>query len=132
MMRRRSSQLPGSDLYGANRPGAFWRGRADAAPTGADWASAVRAAAIRRPAAVTAVVQRRVAELAPLDARLGVRSSSTFVPERYRLDAGLIRELRTRGFAVGGHRLAHDAKPFSSRRRFARRVQRINQHLRQL
>ncbi|TME19771.1 MAG: hypothetical protein E6I70_02910 [Chloroflexi bacterium] len=80
----------------------------------------------------TADGQRRVAELAELDAGFGFRSSFNFVPERYRLDRGLIRELRARGFEVGVHGLRHDGKLFSSSRRFARRVQRINQHLRQL
>ena len=62
-MRRRSSQLPGSDLYGANRPSAWLIALSAVCAsmsispmvmsvTATDWAAAVRAAAIHLPDAV--------------------------------------------------------------------------------
>jgi glycosyltransferase involved in cell wall biosynthesis len=76
--------------------------------------------------------QRRVRELADLDASYGFRSSFNFVPERYPLDRDLIEELKGRGFEVGVHGLNHDGKLFRSSRAFLRKAARINTHLRQL
>ena len=71
---------------------------------------------------------RRVAEL---ENRLGFRSSFNFVPERYRLDASLMEELRQQGFEIGVHGLTHDGKLFSSHREFMCRAERINGYLKQ-
>ena len=78
------------------------------------------------------VGQRLVPALADIEERMGFRSSFNFVPERYRVDHGLIASLRKRGFEVGVHDLKHDGKLFASRERFLRRAERINQHLRHL
>jgi hypothetical protein len=80
----------------------------------------------------TAEGQAFVPDLADLDASYGFRSSFNFVPERYALDRGLIKDLRRRGFEIGVHGLKHDGKDFRSRAEFMRRAQRINRYLRDL
>ncbi|HEX3270048.1 MAG TPA: hypothetical protein VHR15_05325 [Ktedonobacterales bacterium] len=70
-----------------------------------------------------------VPRLAELEERLGFRSSFNFVPERYPVDLALLSALRQRGFEVGVHGLRHDGRLFFSQRAFARRAEKINQHL---
>jgi peptidoglycan/xylan/chitin deacetylase (PgdA/CDA1 family) len=77
----------------------------------------------------TATGQRHVGEVADLEEQLGFRSSFNFVPERYRVDTGLIRDLRGRGFEIGIHGLKHDGRLFWSKTEFMRRAGRINRHL---
>ena len=73
--------------------------------------------------------QQHVREVAALDERYGFRSSFNFVPEKYRVDPDLIRELKQRGFEVGVHGLKHDGRLFSSKAVFDTRVKRINDYL---
>lgn len=73
--------------------------------------------------------QDNVRAVADLEESLGFRSSFNFVPERYPLNQGLIRELKDRGFEVGVHGLNHDGKLFSSYTEFNKRAQRINQYI---
>ncbi|TMD96744.1 MAG: hypothetical protein E6I72_08530 [Chloroflexi bacterium] len=73
--------------------------------------------------------QRFVPAVADLEAALGFRSSFNFVPERYRLDRGLMDELRARGFEVGVHGLRHDGKLFFDRQEFMRQAERINGYI---
>ena len=80
----------------------------------------------------TAAGQDRALELAELDASYGFRSSFNFVPEEYRLDHGIVAELRGRGFEVGVHGLQHDGKLFSSQPEFLRQARRINRYLKAL
>jgi len=75
--------------------------------------------------------QAFVRQVADLEESLSFRSSFNFVPERYRLDQGLMRELRARGFEVGVHGLKHDGKLFQSQEEFLRRAARINQYLKE-
>jgi hypothetical protein len=77
----------------------------------------------------TAKGQDHVLQVADLEARLGFRSSFNFVPQRYPVDRGLIRELRDRGFEVGLHDLHHDGRLFASRAQFARQAAAINEHI---
>jgi peptidoglycan/xylan/chitin deacetylase (PgdA/CDA1 family) len=70
----------------------------------------------------TAEGMRRVGQLADLEEALGFRSSWNFVPYRYPIDRGLIRELTDRGFEIGVHGYNHDGKLFTSRAVFERRV----------
>jgi hypothetical protein len=72
-----------------------------------------------------------VPELMRLEEKYGFRSSFNFVPQRYRVDPGLLDTLRAAGFEVGVHGLVHDGKLFSSRATFERRAARINQVLAQ-
>ncbi len=75
--------------------------------------------------------QRFAPPVADHDERYGFRSSFNFVPEKYRVDRGLIDELERRGFEVGVHGLVHDGRSFCSREVFDVRVQRINTYLAQ-
>jgi len=77
----------------------------------------------------SAAGQERALSLAGLDASYGFRSSFNFVPEEYRLDHGLLAELRLRGFEVGVHGLQHDWKLFSSHSEFLRRARPINRYI---
>jgi len=77
----------------------------------------------------TAEGQASALNVADLDARFGFRSSFNFVPERYRVDRGLMEELRARGFEIGLHGLRHDGKDFGSHRQFIRRAERMNRFI---
>lgn len=79
----------------------------------------------------TAKGQTFVHRIAELEADLGFRSSFNFVPERYPLDRKLIQDLKDKGFEVGVHGLKHDGKLFFSRKKFDRRVKKINGYLKQ-
>jgi len=79
----------------------------------------------------TAEGQSFVRAVADLDASYGFRSLFNFVAEDYRLDAGLMDELRERGFEVGLHGLHHDGKTFRSASEFLGHAERINRHLQQ-
>lgn len=68
----------------------------------------------------------RVMQLAQIDARHGFVSSFNFVPERYKVDVGLRRELHDMGFEVGVHGLKHDGLLFWSSRVFSGRACKIN------
>ncbi len=70
-----------------------------------------------------------VRAVADLEEELGFRSSFNFVPERYRIDPGLLDELRRRGFEIGVHGLYHDGRLFSSHKEFDARAQRINHYM---
>lgn len=70
--------------------------------------------------------QQFVREVAALEERYGFHSSFNFVPEEYRVDHDLLRELRARGFEVGVHGLTHDGKLFLSKKDFERKAKRIN------
>ena len=72
------------------------------------------------------VGQRFVGRVADLEERLGFRSSFNFVAERYRLDRGLIDDLRRRGFEVGVHGLRHDGHEYDSRAVFESVAGRLN------
>ncbi len=76
--------------------------------------------------------QRLIPVLADMEESLGFRSLFNFVPERYPLDQGLIKDLRQRGFEIGIHGLKHDGKLFDSYNRFSERATKINRYLRDL
>ena len=71
-------------------------------------------------------------QLMDLDESLGIKSSFQIVPEqRYPVPAGLLEEIRSRGFEVNIHDLNHDGRLFSSRQEFSWRVERINEYRKQ-
>jgi peptidoglycan/xylan/chitin deacetylase (PgdA/CDA1 family) len=78
----------------------------------------------------TAEGMRRIAAIADMEEDLGFRSSWNFVPYKYTIDRGLVRDLADRGFEIGVHGYNHDGKLFSSRAEFDRRVPAINEALR--
>ncbi len=104
----------------------------DEAPFLFFWPGDARSALVLTHDVETAGGQRFVAEVADREERLGLRSSFNFVAERYALDLGLIRELRSRGFEVGLHGLRHDGRELRSRRSFERTARRLNGHLARL
>ena len=73
--------------------------------------------------------QKYVGEVADLEESLGFRSSFNFVPECYKLDPILMKELGDRGFEIGVHGLKHDGKLFGSKTGFMNRAGRINHYL---
>lgn len=68
----------------------------------------------------------RVDHMASLEEKLGIRSAWYFVPDKYKLDTGLLDDLRARGHEVGVHGYNHDGQLFSSNRRFQQRAIKIN------
>src|SRR6185295_6616832 len=67
-----------------------------------------------------------VSAIADLEQQLGFRSSWNFVPHKYPIDLGLLRDLRDRGFEIGVHGYNHDGRLFASRTMFDRRAAAIN------
>lgn len=67
-----------------------------------------------------------VDQLAKLEEAKGFRSSWHFVPHKYPLDDGLLRDLVDRGHEVGIHGYNHDGKLFTSQHVFQRRLPKIN------
>ena len=67
-----------------------------------------------------------VDRLAKLEESKGFRSSWHFVPHKYPLDDGLLRDLVDRGHEVGIHGYNHDGRLFASRHVFNRRLPKIN------
>ncbi len=59
---------------------------------------------------------------------LGYRSSWNFVPLRYRVPDGLLRDLRAEGCEVGVHGLRHDGRDLGSARLLARRLPEIRSY----
>jgi peptidoglycan/xylan/chitin deacetylase (PgdA/CDA1 family) len=74
----------------------------------------------------THVGQRHAAAMARLEEDRGLRSCWYFVPERYRVDRGLLDGLRDRGHEIGVHGLQHTGRLFQNREEFERRLPRIN------
>jgi len=70
---------------------------------------------------------RHCLALADAEEELGLRSSFNFVPHKYPIDQGVIRDLQLRGFEIGIHGYNHDGRLFTSRKTFARRTRPINE-----
>jgi len=63
-----------------------------------------------------------------IEERLGLRSSWNLVPERYRIDPGVIRRLWDSGHEVGVHGLKHDGRLFANRSIFEERLGAIHRY----
>lgn len=72
-----------------------------------------------------------IPKLAEMEEELGFRSSWNIVPYKYRVDRGLLRDLRNRGFEIGIHGYNHDGKLYSSWRTFKCRAKAINRALKE-
>lgn len=72
---------------------------------------------------------RNVVRLADIDEEFGIKSSFEFVPERYKIDLGIIEELKKRGFEIAVHGLRHDGKLFNSEKIFAERLSKIERYI---
>lgn len=68
----------------------------------------------------------RVRQIAEMEESCGLRSAWYVVPHLYKIDYGLLDELRQRGHEVGIHGYNHDGRLFLSRGIFRRRVPFIN------
>jgi hypothetical protein len=77
----------------------------------------------------TAAGQEFVEVVADLEESLGFRSSFGFVPERYKLNFGLMDNLRQRGFEIDVHGLRHNGRLFDSRSKFIKNGEHINRYL---
>ena len=69
--------------------------------------------------------------VADIEKEFGFRSSFNFVPEKYKVDPALRKQLIDSGFEVGVHGLNHDGKLFKSRKIFQDRAGRINNFLKE-
>lgn len=103
----------------------------DPAPVIHPWPSAYSHAAIVTHDIESREGVTRVDSLARVEEQLGFRSAWYFVPAKYKVDTGLLNDLRARGHEVGVHGYNHDGQLFSSRRAFQRRVPKINNVARQ-
>jgi hypothetical protein len=61
---------------------------------------------------------REALALADLEEERGLRSSFNVVADWYRVDEGILRELRGRGFEIGVHGIHHDRSMFATRESF--------------
>jgi peptidoglycan/xylan/chitin deacetylase (PgdA/CDA1 family) len=68
-----------------------------------------------------------VDKLAAMEEEFGFRSAWNFVPHKYKVDFGLIEDLKDRGHEIGVHGYNHDGRLFESHRTFSRRLGPINQ-----
>ncbi len=58
---------------------------------------------------------------------LGFRSAFNFVTHKYRVDAGLIKDLWRRGFEIGVHGYSHDGRLFTSFKLFRERIKKVKE-----
>ncbi len=86
------------------------------------WPNGASAALVLTHDVESAEGLRLAIDIADLEADHGFRSSFNIVGSWYRLDWGVIGELRSRGFELGVHGLFHDRSLFESRRSFERQL----------
>lgn len=70
---------------------------------------------------------RHIPRIAEFEERLGFRSSWNLVPYKYKIDMGLVKDLKSRGFEIGIHGYNHDGQLFLTKREFDRRAVHINE-----
>lgn len=68
----------------------------------------------------------QVNKLAAMEEEYGLRSAWYFIPHKYKIDRGLLADLKERGHEVGIHGYNHDGRLFESKRTFDRRAGWIN------
>lgn len=69
---------------------------------------------------------RSIAKVAEMEEQLGFRSAWYIVPHKYKIDEGLLRDLRARSFEIGIHGYNHDGRLYSSKKEFERRAALVN------
>jgi peptidoglycan/xylan/chitin deacetylase (PgdA/CDA1 family) len=62
---------------------------------------------------------------------MGFSSSFNFVPERYKVDPDVRKEITDNGFEVGVHGLYHDGKLYKNKNTFLQRAVKINKYLKE-
>lgn len=80
----------------------------------------------------TADGQKLVSNIATMEEKVGLRSAWYFIPYKYKLDHGLINDLKARGHEVGIHGYNHDGRLFTSRTLFNCRTSYINRAAKEL
>lgn len=65
-------------------------------------------------------------DVADLEESIGFHSSFNFVPNRYKVNTGLMDRLRKRGFEIGVHGYQHNGKLFNTQISFSHNVCKIN------
>jgi hypothetical protein len=83
-------------------------------PTIAPWPAPHRWALVLTHDVETQTGHDAVAILTNVERQRGLRSSWNFVPERYRVDPGVIARLTDDGFEIGVHGLRHDGRDLES------------------
>ena len=71
-----------------------------------------------------------IPQIAKIEEELGFRSAWNLIPYKYRIDDGMVRDLKERGHEVGVHGYNHDGKLFLSKKIFQKRVPMINEAIR--
>ena len=74
----------------------------------------------------------QIAKLAEVEESMGLRSSWNIVPYKYKIDRGLINDLKQRGHEIAIHGYNHDGRLFSSKEVFDYRVPMINRAIEEL
>jgi peptidoglycan/xylan/chitin deacetylase (PgdA/CDA1 family) len=75
---------------------------------------------------------RLAIEVADIEQERGFRSSFNIVADWYRIDWGILRELRERGFELGVHGVHHDRSMFASRTQFEQQLPVVHAMAREL
>jgi hypothetical protein len=88
----------------------------------APWPSGFESALVLTHDVETAAGVRDLTLLRDAELAAGYRSSWNFVPERYRTDDAIVRNLLADGFEVGVHGLRHDGSDLGSRRKLEERL----------
>ncbi|MDA7918665.1 hypothetical protein N9B20_03280 [Mariniblastus sp.] len=98
-------------------------------PTGAAgfWPESAKYAFVLTHDVETSEGMQHISRIADAEEELGFRSSWNLVPYKYKIDAGLISDLQSRGFEIGIHGYNHDGQLYSSKRVFKKRASAINQ-----
>lgn len=94
------------------------------------WPDRYRAAVVLTHDVETQVGHDSLWRIVELERAYGFRSSWNFVPERYRVDSGVLAALAREGFEIGVHGLYHDGRLFEDLKMFRRRATRINHYVR--
>ena len=101
-------------------------GSNQAAPAGV-WPESAKYAFVLTHDVETSEGMQHIARIADAEEELGFRSSWNLVPYKYKIDAGLVSDLQSRGFEIGIHGYNHDGQLYSSKRVFKKRASAINQ-----
>ncbi len=72
-----------------------------------------------------------VDKLAALEEQYGLRSAWNIIPYKYKVDPGVLADLKQRGHEIGVHGYNHDGRLFESQRTFRRRTGPINRAIEQ-
>ncbi len=95
------------------------------------WPAGKEAAIVLTHDVETTVGVANIVRVREVERKHGLFSSWNFVPERYRFDQAVLRELSDQGCEIGVHGLYHDGRLFSSPEVFKERLPLINQYLRE-